>query len=208
MENLESLRGLPTSLIEDARSYILKSDKAHNESHIKDVIRDAWALSSHLDEEDRKVVMLSALLHDTGCSVKGERATHEIHSERIANKLMDKHGIDVDRDKLSQCILEHRSSFKGVRSGPLSDIMAAADKGRPDAGKMYRRAYAYSRDMHGASHEDAIAHAREHLREKFGKGGTAQITKNRLMMQMYKKDSLSAYDTIMNSTYDQVAEFI
>lgn len=190
----EYLLDFPVHLLEDSYEYIEKSDAAHDERHIRAVVREAGNLCTKLEVSriERFCVLLSALTHDLGCSIRGGRDKHEVYSAQIMQGLMAEYKFGQAREKLvTECILQHRASYTGTRHQLASKIVAAADRGRPNASLLFLRAYAYTKEVNDVDHDTAIAHAIDYNIAKYGYSGYAKMADNPVISEFYPAEAVA-----------------
>lgn len=117
------------------------------------------------------MIIVAAYYHDTGCCI--DRDTHHIIAANNvlahAPVLKELCSFSVqDIYDISTACLQHRSSYKEDVTLELSQIIAAADRGKPLL-TMYDlyRSYKYGRSKLGLMHDDAITHGITHIIEKY-----------------------------------------
>lgn len=210
MHYYENLLEVPVHLLADSYEYITKCDDAHNEEHIRAVVRTAYELG----RGDLNIV-IAALIHDLGCSVPELRETHEHESVRIGITLLKEYSGKGTLFKdvicmatILEAVVEHRSTFKGVRTSWESNVVAAADRGRPNLKMTYYRSYLYALSKLGVSEAEAKVHAHSHIASKCGYGGTGDPTANDLLMQMWPTECIYMVDRIEAATLEDVTDWI
>lgn len=204
----EVLLDLPVHLLVESYPYIRMSDSAHNEEHIRAVVIEANRLCpANWGGYMRRQVTVAALTHDLGCAVRGGRDNHEVYSAQIARGLLDGYyGFDVE--EIIEAILQHRGSYTGVRTGVVSNIVAAADRGRPSASVLFLRAYLYTKEINDVDHDTAIKHAIDYNIAKFGYEGYARMRDNALIMRYYPVEAINIEKTFEDATFKQVAQIL
>jgi predicted metal-dependent HD superfamily phosphohydrolase len=91
----------------------------HNLHHTQQVVSAASEIAAHynLNEDDRLVVLLAALFHDTGFK-SGHPEDHEKESIRLATEFLEQQGADADFiQRVSSCIQATR-----MPQSPLSQV--------------------------------------------------------------------------------------
>ena len=149
-------------------------DKAHQEDHARNVIRQALELARHYDV-DMDLVYTAAAYHDTGLAV--DRATHHLESGRIirSDTRLREWFTPEEIETAAQAAEDHRASAKTAPRSIYGRIIAEADR-LIDPLTIIRRTIQF-----GLSHYpelDAEGHwerTLEHLREKYGDGGYLQL---------------------------------
>lgn len=201
----QAIKDLPVKLLTESYDYIKASDAAHNEEHIRAVVLGADSLCDMEGIVDRLQIITAALLHDVGCSIKGGRDGHHIYSTHIAKGLLSDYP-ELCTDSMIKAIIEHRASFTGVRSGITSNIVAAADRGRPNAPVLILRAYLYTKEINDVDHDTAVRHALDYNVSKYGSNGYARMRDNSLLMKYYSKEAIDIESIFDNATVDYVEE--
>lgn len=208
----EHLLKLPVHLLADSYDYIERSDKAHDEKHIRAVVRAASMLCDRREVNDTfsTAAIMAALTHDLGCSIKNGRDKHEIYSAQIMRGLMSDYGYEEMLIELVVlAILQHRSSYKGVRKHIVAKIVAAAD--RCDALNpmvSFYRAYVYAKDVSDVCHDVAISHAHDHITHKYGPAGRSCLAHNELLSEFYPEECVSVTELMDTITEPEVRKLI
>lgn len=177
---LHDLDHVPYKLIEACLESIEEhNDKAHDIHHVVDVIVTGSNMIPILDlcDEMKEAFLLSCLMHDLGC--RYDRKTHHIHSASMSIEMFAKYypevNFKVKRLTRYGC-LEHRSSFKGVRS-LIGDLTNIADKGTLDLNEMILRSIRFhkkGKELNDRHDLEAIAEeVVKHFKEKYGTDGYA-----------------------------------
>lgn len=207
MHYYEYLLDIPVHLLADSYEYIERSDAAHNEEHIRAVVKEAWALCDRagVDSMERFCAVIAALTHDLGCSIRGGRDKHEVYSAQIMRGLMSEYrfGLMVE-ELIILCILQHRASYKGRRWEDAAKIVAAADRGRPSAAVLFMRAYVYTKDVNDVDHDTAIRHAIEYNIAKYGYDGYARMQDNPIISEFYPDEAIAIEKEFEEATVEYV----
>lgn len=202
----ECLLDLPVHLLQDTYEYISRADAAHNEEHIQAVVLESDRLYKGWCNHTHRQVIAAALMHDLGCAVKNGRDTHEVFSAQIAGGLLAEYKGKFSTEQVLNAILEHRGSFTGERIGLVSNIVAAADRGRPNAAVLFMRAYVYTKEVNDVCHDVAVQHAIEYNKGKYGYKGYARMRDNRLLMKYYPDDAVAIEKVFEEATVELVIE--
>ena len=149
-------------------------DKAHQEDHARNVIRQALELARHYDV-DMDLVYTAAAYHDTGLAV--DRATHHLESGKIirSDARLREWFTPEEIETAAQAAEDHRASAKTAPRSIYGRIIAEADR-LIDPLTIIRRTIQF-----GLSHypelnaEGHWERTLEHLREKYGDGGYLQL---------------------------------
>ncbi|CAL9976183.1 hypothetical protein VPHD148_0193 [Vibrio phage D148] len=203
MHYYEHLLDLPVHLLVESYPYIKCSDSAHNEEHIRAVVREANTLYKGWCPFTRRQIIAAALMHDLGCSVRGGRDRHEIYSAQIARGLMHGYyGLNVE--EILTAILQHRASYTGKRDRLVANIVAAADRGRPNAAVLFMRAYVYTKEVNDVDHDTAIRHAIDYNIAKYGYEGYSRMQDDKMLMKYYPEESVAIERIFEEATVDYV----
>jgi len=98
----------------------------HNYDHTKRVFKSTKEIldNTNISNEDKEVLLLTALLHDTGYSVSIDN--HEEHSVEIAEEFLSKHGVSKGIiDNVSKCIIATKMDH--TPNDVLEEIIRDAD---------------------------------------------------------------------------------
>jgi len=98
----------------------------HNYTHTKRVLKCANEILEHTDlsAEDKQIVQLAALLHDTGYTKL--RDGHEEESVKIATKFLEEQKVTKETiEAINKCIMD--TKFKDVPHSELGKIIRDAD---------------------------------------------------------------------------------
>jgi len=149
-------------------------DKAHQEDHARNVIRQALDLSQFYDV-DPDMVYTAAAYHDTGLSI--DRATHHLESGKIirADRRLREWFSEQEIETIAEAAEDHRASAKTAPRSIYGRLIAEADR-LIDPLTIIRRTIQF-----GLSHYpelDREGHwnrTLEHLQEKYGDGGYLKL---------------------------------
>ncbi|MGJ8590995.1 MAG: Pycsar system effector family protein [Aquaticitalea sp.] len=98
----------------------------HNYTHTKRVLKSANEIleASNLSSDDKEIVQLAALLHDTGYTKL--RDGHEEESVKIATEFLKEQNVPDEKiDAINKCIMD--TKFKDVPHSELGKIIRDAD---------------------------------------------------------------------------------
>ena len=167
---------------EGLQSYIEKEiipryrsfDKAHQEDHARNVIRQALDLSRFYDV-DPDMVYTAAAYHDTGLSI--DRTTHHLESGKIirADRRLREWFSEQEIETIAEAAEDHRASAKTAPRSIYGRLIAEADR-LIDPLTIIRRTIQF-----GLSHypeldtEGHWSRTLEHLQEKYGDGGYLRL---------------------------------
>lgn len=210
---------LPADLVEDVLIEYDLNDPAHMRQHAIDVVCHAdEIIKKYPDtlESSRITIITAALLHDIKCHV--DRDLHHVLGAMCVEKMLFNYDIKImievqedrrhlDEDCITQlswdeveeikmAILAHRASWTHKRGSVVSDVVAAADRGKPDMFKYIRRAVLFR-----AAHVDEsvlplskqmklsiVNESIQHIKEKYGSGGYVYKSLPRYTGLMYNKE--------------------
>lgn len=151
--------------------YYNQNTPGHRWHHAVDVTNIALAMNERLNLCIRKKdIVAAALLHDV-MEFKGRKEHHKEamawlgigDAENWFNDLCIDHKLSFVGILLA--VYEHRASYNGFYSSPLSELISSADRGAPDLERTVGRIKA---------HQGGIGWE-EHLVKKFGVNGYAKF---------------------------------
>lgn len=149
-------------------------DKAHQESHARQVIEQSLQIATHYDV-DLNMVYAIAAYHDLGLCK--DRQTHHLVSGRIIrnDKRLHKWFTQEQSEMMAQAVEDHRASSGHEPRSIYGKIVAEADR-LLDGDTILRRTIQYGLDHYPLlSREEHIERALEHLEEKYGEGGYLKL---------------------------------
>lgn len=184
---------------------------SHGTKHIDDVFKLAIPL---LQENNSlfntvivvKTLFLSIILHD--CTRDIDKEHHEISAEDFIKLLIAESDIfkqiiesnEIELDTMISAIREHRASYKGEFSSPISELLSSADRGNPESlDDRITRSYNYAKE-HGKNDHDAWMHAIDHMKEKFGRNGYQKLPK--MYVDFFKNKIEKLWDDIDKLDYN------
>lgn len=181
------------------------SDKAHDENHIKQVWKTAKKMCDFTGTRFNHIMKSAVAFHDI--TAKVDRDNHNMSgAEKFLQMSKDKME-DEDREVVASAIREHRSSYKGKFSSVYAEILASADRNNPsDVKDMVERSYKYARTKEGKSPEDSLQHSVAHIKEKYGRNGTARYPE--LYKRFYKNELSRMYKKIDDITVEEYAYMV
>jgi HD superfamily phosphodiesterase len=207
----EFLLELPVHLLSDSYEYIKRSDAAHNEEHIRAVVRAADDLAdrSELPPSIRPHLMAAALMHDLGCAIRGGRDIHETLSAQIAYGLLKDCGMYLEPNIVLPAIRKHRASYTGERTGKIEKILAAADRcDTLNLGLLFYRSAVYAMDAYDVCEDVAIAHSHEHIATKYKSTGRGCLLNNCMMMEFYPEECREITARMETITVEEVRQLV
>lgn len=160
------------------------TDEAHRMDHIRSVVSNVITIGTARGMPYRTIELgiIAAGYHDIFSSKEHRKVHHEMaHNWCIvnANILMGLYGVTRDEvSEIAHATLQHRGSFKGEYLGLVSELVAAADRGIPSPSSVdhyVTRSYLYGRTNLGLDRPNAVVHAVEHVKDKFGDKGYARV---------------------------------
>lgn len=161
---------IPLDLIRHCLWSITFNDKAHDLTHVYHVCQQGNTLSSLQDYDDnwRALVLAGCLLHDIGC--RYDRASHHVIAYGLTFELLNRHApghFSAEETLIiAKSCLEHRASWKGGFSHPISETVALADRGIPDFELYCKRAVQF-RLGNQLDDKVLIEEVKAHLEDKF-----------------------------------------
>ena len=149
-------------------------DSAHNESHVRAVIKESLSLSKYYDVNTDMVYTVAAF-HDTGLSVVRENH-HKVSADIIKNDTNLKKWFSPEQiGIIADAAEDHRASNKSAPRSIYGRIVAEADR-LIDAGTIVRRAIRYGIDNYpNLDKEGMFRRFREHMQEKYAEGGYLKL---------------------------------
>lgn len=208
----KNYEGFRSMVREHFVGYYTENDAAHLINHADDVVDNAIHICETLGKDGWiPIAIVSGYAHDMFTVFR------EDHHHRAAMYLVSDEFTSLgflgefseNRWKYtwaSQGALSHRASWVGGYYNLFAEIIAVADRGRPDLKKYYLRSYLYGLTKLGKTSEEALRHGLEHIRGKFGKNGTAKLPP--LYFQFYKDEMNLIRNKVESMTLPEMEELI
>ncbi len=114
------------ALIEQNEPFASLPPGVHGKEHAKRVLDFALKLSALFQDVDKKVIVVSALLHDCGRVNDWDDPEHGKRSAVFAKEFILKHKINIDASLVAKCIIGHVLDVSGKEIE--CKIIADADK--------------------------------------------------------------------------------
>lgn len=152
-----------------------RNEFAHGINHIKTVIRRSLELADGYDV-DFNIVYTVAAYHDLGHFI--DRKRHEIISAEMFMKdeNIKRWFADEQRMVIKEAIEDHRASCNHVPRTIYGKIVSTADRTITDIDNTIKRSYTYGKKNYiGLSEEEQFERVYEHLVEKYGENGYANV---------------------------------
>lgn len=182
-----------------ASAYLL-NDTAHREDHFREVLLNAIAgyivITGEVPNEmTSRMYVAAAYLHDLfAWSRHNHHVLSATHVRTSDCKLLDEFTSE-EREQIALMCEQHRASFTGEFNGFHAELFNAADLGKPDLESDVARAYKYAKAHAPTLEHDQWLHtARQHMVEKYGRGGYAR--RGQLYMIMYGAELEKYWDDI------------
>jgi hypothetical protein len=175
-------------------------DPAHRIDHFDSVFNTGVFLMSRFSLDiDPKEIFVVSYFHDL---FTWSRNNHHLLSEafvRTTNCPLVKNMLPSEEaiNRVALACREHRASWTGGYSGPLSMLMACADRGIPKTAQvLLDRAVLYSikHSPEDTSLEEIHRSSVEHIKEKYGRNGYAKIPD--VHKKMFEKEYEILYQEI------------
>lgn len=170
---------------------------AHDTEHIIDVYSRAIYLNNKYNLQiEFDEIAVASIFHDMFES-KDRKNHHQIGHDYIMASIhpMITLGSKDKQKRIAVAILEHRASYTGEYSSSLSELIATADREKPNILEIIKRAYLYQKDTNpNSTHREKIEVVKKHLVEKFGRDGYTTYT--HMYLLEHKPELLAMYDTI------------
>lgn len=184
---------------------------SHGSKHIDDVMNlGVMLLQDNIErfetEKEVKTLFMSIILHD--CTRNIDKKNHEESAEEFINILMDYSKVfsliimynNIDVNQMILAIREHRASYKGEFSSPISELLSSSDRGNPESlDDRITRSFNYAKE-HGKNDYDAWTHAIDHMKEKFGRNGYQKLPK--MYIDFFKDKIEKLWDDIDKLDYN------
>ena len=149
-------------------------DKAHQEDHVRMVIRQALELGERLGA-NIEMLYTAAAYHDTGL-VEGRERHHLVSGSIIrADKQLREWFTEEEIELIAEAAEDHRASSDHEPRSLYGRIIAEADR-FIDADTIVRRTVQYSLTHYPElNHEGHVERCVSHLKEKYGDGGYLKL---------------------------------
>ena len=167
-----------------------KNEKAHDISHIINVINHAFNISKNYDV-DLNMIYTIASFHDIGHHI--DKENHETISADIMSKdeNLKKFFNSEELEIIKLAIEDHRASSSRIPRSIYGKIISAADKNLT-VEIAITRTYLYSKKYYPEfTHAELYEEIYNHLNEKFGKNGYAKVYVEDEDYNNFKKDLIA-----------------
>lgn len=170
MVNKELLNYIETNIIPRYK----KNDKAHNEKHVRQVIRDSILIADKYDV-DKSIVYAAAAYHDLGLEVERER--HEVFSKMIMlnDKNLNEFFGNEEKEIIADAILTHRASSKVEPKSIYGKIVADADRDLTPVHIIERTVLYSLENLTEYGKEEHFIRCKDHIESKYGKEGYLKL---------------------------------
>ena len=173
------------------------SSLSHGMDHIKKVYDTAIYLNNKYNiGADIEEILLASLFHDM-FDYKDRKKHHQLAHDWIMSSMHPLITLgDKERQKrVAMAILEHRASHTGTYYSPLSELIASADRGKPNLVEVVTRAFQYQIDKYpNTTHAEKVANVKQHLIDKFSQTGYAAYTN--LYIKEYNVELYTMFEQI------------
>lgn len=155
------------------------SSKSHGLDHVREVAKRALEIKyayPDIDFEcDDIMIIFAGLFHDIMSETNRENH-HTVGAEVFLKEIKNYKFFDLltedQLDKVAEAITQHRASYKGEYSNKFCELMAAADRDKPDLFKIIRRSYNFIRENNSQlKEEEILEEVKKHLIDKFSRDG-------------------------------------
>ena len=167
-----------------------KNEKAHDISHIINVINHAFNISKNYDV-DLNMIYTIASFHDIGHHI--DKENHETISADIMSKdeKLKEFFNSEELEIIKLAIEDHRASSSRIPRSIYGKIISAADKNLT-VEIAITRTYLYSKKYYPEfTHSELYEEIYNHLNEKFGKNGYAKVYVEDEDYNNFKKDLIA-----------------
>ena len=203
LDDQELLNYLNTQIVPQYEAF----DKAHNLTHVKEVMEESLQLAL-LYKADSRMCATIAAFHDLGLKI--DRPMHHIHSKTILleDNQLSRWFTPEELLVMADAVEDHRASAQKPPRSLYGKIVADADKNL-DPIYTIRRAVQYGIAHHpGESKEWQYERVKEHMNEKYAEGGYLKL----YLPQSSNAEKLSELRQIiadekrLKETFDQLYE--
>lgn len=168
--------------------YACVKDPAHSwDGHVKYVVRNALQIKDDLQLcINNDILSLAAIWHDVATEI--DRDNHHLIGGELFAKAARTYAPDLPVymvEAVVKAIEEHRASYKGTFSSIYSEVLSAADRGKPNVDTIMKRSWVYS-NTPGKSTDEVAADVARHMKTKYGLFGYARYPD--LYLKVYKND--------------------
>lgn len=157
--------------------YELNDSESHGYQHLDNVYELAMDMKAKLNIDiPNNIIGIAAYTHDMFSSIN-RKLHHELAYKYVLDTsvyfLNDLH--TNDRYLIACAVREHRASYEGTYTSILSELLSAADRGKPDIKSNVIRSYKYSAETNPDANEFTLfSLVRKHMIEKFSTNGYAR----------------------------------
>lgn len=156
-----------------------RNDLAHREEHFSEVIKSAIHIDSTLHQGLKyreELYMIAAYVHDSfsWLSRKEHHLLSALYMREGDTSWMNDWIMPYEKELIAGACECHRSSYSGKYPSDFAEIFAAADYEGMDPPRVLERSMLF-----GGDRQSAI----QHVRDKFGTGGTAIYPK--MFLEVY-----------------------
>lgn len=203
-EDWQKTAAISSELLERLAKKYYPAEGSHGWNHIEDVRARAKEMVSTAGQKWRPDMEAAALFHDSGLYPNGftageDRIGHEDRGAEIARSELEQYFTKKRLARIMAAIREHRGSYKGTYTSPLSDLISSADRGRPDINAKIRRSVQYNFEKYPDSTPDEVyAQVAAFLPTKYGINGYGRLPK--YYRQTYKNELTDFQKQVMYLT--------
>lgn len=183
------------------------NDPAHRVDHFKDVEVTGMRINRELGlGYPLEMITATAYLHDL---FTWSRINHHLLSAQWAETTDHWTMVvfsDEQRMMIAAACREHRASYRGMYTGPFSELMASADRGMPKPVlAMVNRSIEYTKAQ-GHTVEEATPLAIAHVKDKYSKGGYGRYPN--MYYTVFGKELGAQYQAIKTLTVENFHELL
>lgn len=153
-----------------------KFDKAHNEEHVKAVIKRSFQIAiSQKEDLNNDLIFAIAAYHDIGIMVA--RKNHNIHSANIVrnDKNLEKFFSDDEIEIIAQAVEDHSTHLRRCPRSIYGQIVADADKDTDIEHALGRTWQFAKKYFPNYSQEQMIENVYDDLCKRYGHNGSVQF---------------------------------
>lgn len=180
-------------------------DQSHGwDGHVKHVVNNAVDINEKLGLGLRvELLMLAAAWHDV--AQETHRETHHLEGALQFIEAADRLAPSLsmwERYQVTWAIREHRASYTDDYSTMYSEVISAADRGKPDAQLIINRAWYHTQSKGVVDDRECAIAVAAHMREKFSSTGYQRLPE---LYIRYWGDGITAVQTYFDDiTADEV----
>lgn len=191
----DGAEALKSELVQLYQPFYQINDRAHQIAHVITVTDEAMEINRVLELGlDDCILVGAAMTHDLF------NTNREMHHDLVRMYLLTnsiywmREFSEKERMIMAAAAGEHRASYKGEYTSMYSEVVSAADRGRPNDRSAVIRCAVYGFDKSGYTGVALFNHVMSHMREKYGTSGYARYPD---LYTKFYSESLSKFQATM-----------